>query len=94
MTGAKILKTTLFSFVMLVSHLVQAESPIFGNKLGVDYLTLEEVSAQNVTVCIPGVGGTYIYYAFLVHEGETIENEDPLEAQSNIATAKVTLSNF
>jgi len=53
MTYAKMQKTTLFSFLILVSQLVWAQSPIFGNKLGIDYLTLEEVPAQNVTVCIP-----------------------------------------
>jgi hypothetical protein len=53
MTYAKMLKTTLFSFLMLVNQLVSAQSPLFGNKLGIDYLTLEEVPAQNVTVCIP-----------------------------------------
>jgi len=53
MICAKRLKTTLFSLVMLVSHLVWAQSPIFGNKLGIDYLTLEEVPTQNVTVCLP-----------------------------------------
>ncbi len=47
----------------------------------------------------PSLGGTSYYYAFFVPEGEEVSDiiakikDGSLEAQSNIAVAKVTFSN-